>query len=144
MPAPQREVSAGRQARPRRRPSCGTSCLPPWGEESSGQRRCSSRSPLPCSWPSSVPWGGVVLVRGQEHLQRKLLMPPVRPKLALAASPRCTVFVVATHRHADHWAPTKDHTKRAIQTCRASCRKNCLSCRSRPAFGPHEAVPKAT
>ena len=23
-------------------------------------------------------WGGVVLVRGQEHLQRELLMPPVR------------------------------------------------------------------
>ena len=25
------------------------------------------------------PWGGVVFVRGQEHLQRELLMPPVRP-----------------------------------------------------------------
>ena len=25
------------------------------------------------------PWGGVVLVRGQEHSQRELLMPPVRP-----------------------------------------------------------------
>ena len=29
--APQREVSAGRQAHPRRRPSCSTPCLPPWG-----------------------------------------------------------------------------------------------------------------
>ena len=58
------------------------------------------------------PGGGVVLIRGQEHLQRELLVSPVRPKTALTAPPRCTVFVVATHRHVDHWASTEDHAKR--------------------------------
>ena len=38
------------------------------------------------------PWGGVVLVRGQEHLQRELLVPPVHPKTALTAPPRCIVL----------------------------------------------------
>ena len=46
----------------------------------------------------------------QGHLQRELLMPPVHPKTALRAPPRCTVFVVAMHRDVDH-------AKRVRQTC---------------------------
>ena len=55
--SPQRGVSAGRQARPRRRPTWSTPCLPPWGEESFGPWRCSSRR-TPLSWPciSRSPW----------------------------------------------------------------------------------------
>ena len=53
-----------------------------------------------------------MLVRGQEHLQRELLVPPVHPKTALTAPPRCTVFVVAMQRHVDHWASPKDHAKK--------------------------------
>ena len=34
--APQQEVSAGQQARDKRRPTCSTPCLPPWEEESYG------------------------------------------------------------------------------------------------------------
>ena len=61
-----------------------------------------------------------MLVRGQEHFQRELLVPPVHPKTALTALPRCTVFVVAMQRNVDHWASTNGHTKEETQTCRAS------------------------
>ena len=57
----------------------------------------------------------------QGHLQRELLVPPVHPKTTLTAPPRCTVFVVAMHRHVDHWASTKGHTKEETQTCRSYC-----------------------
>ena len=50
-----------------------------------------------------------MLVRGQEHFQRELLVPPVHPKTALTVAPRCTVFVVATQRHVDHWDSTNGH-----------------------------------
>ena len=54
----------------------------------------------------------MVLARGQEHLQRELLVPPVHPKTALTAPPRSTVFVVAMHQHVAHWASTKGHTNK--------------------------------
>ena len=73
---------------------------------------------------------GVVVVRGQEHLQRELLVPPVHPKTALTAPPRCTVLVVAMQRHVDHWASTKGHTKEGTQTCRACCCCGCCCCSS--------------
>ena len=49
--------------------------------------------PPPAPGPALSPWGGVVFIRGQEHLQRELLMPPVRPQPALAASPRTSLSV---------------------------------------------------
>ena len=67
------------------------------------------------------PWGGVVLVRGQEHLQRELLVPPVHPKTALTAPPRCTVFVVAMQRHVDHWASTNVTQKRERKPVEPCC-----------------------
>ena len=48
---------------------------------------------LPAPGHALSPQGGVVFVRGQEHLQRELLMPPVHPQPALAASSRCSLSV---------------------------------------------------
>ena len=75
---------AGRQAHPPRRTSQSAPCLPPWGEESSGQWRCSSRT----------------------H----------PPPLAVLC-PRGTAWCV--------------DSARAMATLIRSCRKNCLSRRSR-------------
>ena len=66
----------------------------PWGGRRSQNTAVKYNSCLlPAPGPTLSPWGGVVIIRGQEHLQRELLMPPVRPQPALAASPRCTLSV---------------------------------------------------
>ena len=125
-PAPRR---AGQAAFP---PSSGTlsslrkkCCVPgSWEVGASGSSPCSPpRTHLPCPGSLLAPWSVVrhgpnitAVMKGccQGHLQRELLMPPVHPKTALTAPPRCTMFVVAMHR-----ASTKDHAKRVTQTCRA-------------------------
>ena len=56
--------------------------LEPWGgggEAHPERGRVVHLVPPTAPGPALSPWGGVVLVRGQEHLQRELLMPPVRP-----------------------------------------------------------------
>ena len=79
----------------------------------SGTWPCSTaRSHFPLLAFICPPWGGVVLVRGQEHLQRELLVPPVQPKMALTAPPRCTAFMIAMQRHVDNWLQQKITQKR--------------------------------
>ena len=60
-----------------------------------------------------------MLVRGQEHLQRELLVPPVHAQPTVTTPLRCRSFVVAMQGHVDHWASTKGHTKEETQACRA-------------------------
>ena len=46
----------------------------------------------------------------QDHLQRKLLVPPVRAQPTVTASLRCTSTVaIAMQRYVDRWAQTPDH-----------------------------------
>ena len=48
------------------------------------------------------PWGGMVLIRGQEHLQRELLMAPMLTQPALSAAtgaPRSTANSCAVNIH---------------------------------------------
>ena len=63
------------------------------------------------SWPSSVPWGTVVLVRGQDCSHRLLLVSPPRAQTALPSPPRSSV--IAMQRLVDHWGSRKG--KRAVR-----------------------------
>ena len=58
--------------------------------------------PLPAPGRRLSPWGGVVLVRGQERLQRELLMAPAltQPTLSVATgAPRSTATRCAVNIH---------------------------------------------
>ena len=61
-----------------------------------------SLPPLPAPGRRLSPWGGMVLIRGQEHLQRELLMAPVLTQPALSAAtgaPRSTANSCAVNIH---------------------------------------------
>ena len=88
VPANQTQRTAGLAATRRqahlRRQGKSTQCLPPGEWVSSGSSPCSStRSPHS---RRLSPWAGVVLIRGQEHLQRELLVAPVLTQPALCAA----------------------------------------------------------
>ena len=65
-----------------------------------------------------LPWGAVrvMLHCSQDHLQRKLLVPPVHAQPTVTATLRCSTVVIAMHRHVDHWARTKGLTKKETHT----------------------------
>ena len=133
--APQREVSAAarlqaRHPQPHQASSGRTRRLNPWEEESSGAWRSASRS-----LPPFLPWLSLgseerCTTQAQHHECDEGLLPgPLAERAVRAASASLadaggvSTLLLLRDRHApacdNHWAPTKDHTKRVTLNCRA-------------------------